>query len=153
MNTPNFLVRIKGKKISCLGSQFLEILETINIKKELFVWYGSDVEVNGDHPFKFGLQGSIPKKVGTTENMITLAENTDQFLSGVFFALPMDQEKILDREFFTEDDPFRDIGDAVLEIRAFDTSYFEVYSNDFEIIKKLANHFCSKIETHPYMET
>lgn len=46
-------------------------------------------------------------------------------------------------ELETEDKPFRSIAcDGVfLEIRAFDTSYFEIYSEDKEIIEKISRHF------------
>jgi hypothetical protein len=109
------------------------------------IWYGADIEISGKLPFKLGLDGWIPKKIGDISNLIKLSQNVDQFLSGVFFALPKDIGKLWNREFSTEDEPFRDIEDAILEIRAFDTTYFEIYSSNLEIIESLARYFSLEI--------
>lgn len=146
MNKPQFSVDIRGQeKFYCLGFQLLKILNVIGPFCKTFFWYGVDVEVNGEFPFKNNLQGWIPKKIGYIEDLELLAKNTDQFLSGVFFALPVDVGPIWEREFSTEDLPFRDMEEAVLEIRAFDTSYYEIYSNDIKIMKVLSENFSVEI--------
>ena len=146
MNKPKFLVRIKGKEFSCLGSQLGKILEIINEENENYIWYGADVEINGRRPFKLGLEGWTPKKIGNIKDLVKLCKAVDQFLSGLFFALPLDQGKTWVREFSTEDEAFRDMEEAIFEIRAFDTTYFEVYSNILGLMKKLSQYFSVAIE-------
>jgi hypothetical protein len=77
-------------------------------------------------------------KIGKAQELIQIASQIDQLFSGIFIAIP---ENIFDPdlngEFDTEDDPTEDLGDAVIEIRAFDTSYFEVYYSDYINIKNL----------------
>lgn len=141
MNRPQHVVQISHKSFNCLGEQLLQILNLVQPFVNLCTWYGVDVEINGDFPFKWDLQGWIPKRIGNIDNLMSLAKKTDQFLCGVFFAVPNDLGAIWNREFSTEDPPFRDMEEAILEIRAFDTSYFEVYSNDINVMKLLSNKF------------
>jgi hypothetical protein len=46
-------------------------------------------------------------------------------------------------ELGTEDEPFRFIScnGALIEVRMFDTSYIEIYSEDEIILKKISNNF------------
>jgi hypothetical protein len=133
----------------CLGTQLVTIIRSIQAFTQTSTWYGCDIEVNGEFPFKHCLQGWTAKKIGANECIIKLAQDTDQFLSGVFLALPQDHGEALNQEFGTEDEPFRDIEEAILEIRAFDTSYFEVYSNDKALMDVLANSFNTEIIHRP----
>lgn len=148
MNKPKFLIRVEGKKSACLGEQLLLILKIINNATRDFIWYACDVEISGEIPFKLGLEGWIPKRIGHTTDLVKIVHDVEQFLSGVFFALPSDFGEFWNQEFSTEDKPFRDLEEAFLEIRAFDTSYFEVYANDAMIIKELANYFSVEIESN-----
>lgn len=141
-----FLVRIKGGKTSCLAAQLVQILEVINASTKGLIWYGADVEVIGDIPFKLGLEEWSPKKIGDTKIFIKGLKQVDQFLSGVFFAFPTDVGDVLEGRFSTEDEPYRSSKGAILEIRAFDTSYYEVYSYGLDIIAKLADFFSVKYE-------
>jgi hypothetical protein len=144
MTKPNYLVRVQWKEeCSCLGEQLKEILEFIELyptMKEV-IWYASDLDSSPipECIRKFG--DFIPKKVGNTRDLITICQHVPQFLSGVFLAFSKDVGEQLDEGFETEADLFRDMGDAVLEIRAFDTSYFEIYSDDISIISGIANEF------------
>ncbi len=109
------------------------------------VWYGSDVDTLGDNLKIENLMNEFPRKIGTTEELLHLAENVHQFQSGVFILMPKDYGEQLDIEYYTEDEPFRDLGDAILEIRTFDTSFFLVYSNDLQVIDTLSKEFGCKI--------
>ena len=53
----------------------------------------------------------------------------------------------MDEGFETDDESFRDIGDAIFEIRAFDTTLFEIYATDYDLISKIAEKFQVKIST------
>src|SRR5688572_12682505 len=134
MNKSLFLARISNKKAACTGAQLLLILNIIRPYVQGCIWYGADIEINRNLCPMPGVEGAIPKKIGRNDDLIKLVANVDQFLSGVFFALPKDIGQVWNHEFYTEDEVFRDIKEAILEIRAFDTSYFEVYSSNLELI-------------------
>jgi hypothetical protein len=141
MTKPTYLVKIAGKDVDCLGEQLVAILETIQPYLNGVIWYASDVLATTKPPFILDYKKFTPKRVGATTDMITVSHQVDQFLSGVFFALPNDEGDQLNEEYGTEDEEFRDMRDAVLEIRAFDTSYFEIYANDFDLIHKISRGF------------
>jgi hypothetical protein len=46
----------------------------------------------------------------------------------------------------TEGKPFDDLGAAKIEIRAFDTTYFEIYTNNRELIDPIAIYFGVEIQ-------
>ena len=149
MSKPDYVVRIKGKDVDCLGEQLVQILETIEALIPEIIWYGADVETNGDRPWGLGLNGPIPKKIGTTKDLIKMSKGVDQFQRGVFLAFSEDQGRQLSEELDTEDREFRNMGKAIIEIRAFDTSYFEIYAHDFELIHKIARGFYGIVERNP----
>ncbi len=146
MNKPRFLIRISSKETACTGAELLLILNIIHPFIESYVWYAADVEIIGEKPFKLGLEEKTPRRIGTINNLHKLAQKTDQFLSGVFFALQYDVGEIWNREFSTEDESFRDLEEANLEIRAFDTTYFEIYSNDSKIMSELSKYFHAEVK-------
>ncbi len=139
-----FLIRIEGETISCLGIQFLDILKTLSDQLKDLYWYGADVEINGAIPFKLKLHGYAAKKIGTLNDLIELCCHIDQFNSGVFFAANDDMPQFCEIEISTEDEEFRAINGSILEIRAFDTSYFEIYTEDINIVNALKNRYQTK---------
>lgn len=146
MSEPIYLLDITFDNLTqCLGKQLVEILELIKSDTHNLTWYGTDVEINGSNAYRLELQGYIPKKIGSIDELISLSKSVDQFLSGIFIALPKDIGPRWNIELSTEDPRFRDIEDAIIEIRAFDTSCFEIYSSDLAIIKKLSNKFSTPI--------
>lgn len=141
MNKSTYLVCVKG---ICLGSQLVTILSAVQKWYDKCLWYGSDIELIPLNPdFKAFVELQI-HRVGTTQDLMRLASAVEQFLSGVFVAFP-DDLNAKDIELATEDERFREISNAVVEIRAFDTSYFEVYSKDRQLIFYLADLFSSKV--------
>lgn len=124
----------------CLGCQLVELLEFIEKLIPNALWYFFDVESNEqqkEYPKSFGINITDLKEIGI---------QTEQFLSGVFIAM-QENSKIENVDIRTEDDEYRTLNTdgVILEIRAFDTSYFEVYSDSYEIIKKIADHFNAKL--------
>ncbi|MES2273048.1 MAG: hypothetical protein V4487_02520 [Chlamydiota bacterium] len=59
-------------------------------------------------------------------------------------------QEFINSEISTEDEQFRalDFNGILIEIRAFDTSFFEIYSEDEGVIKKISNKFNSKYFCH-----
>ena len=86
-----------------------------------------------------------PKKIGNSDELITLAKGIDQFFSGVFLLMPGDLGDELGTEYLTEDDEFKELGNAIAEIRAFDTTDFYIYSNDVSLLSMLSKTFNTKI--------
>lgn len=91
------------------------------------------------------MYSSFLRKIGTDESFIKLSSQIDQFLSGVFFAIDNNCKNLKTEqlEVRTEDEQFRclPIEEVLIEIRAFDTSFFEIYTEDEKIIKELAKKF------------
>ena len=146
MTEANYLVRITGKDAACLTEQLVCILQTIEPFIKDVVWYIADLDADRTPPDILKYKECTPKRVGQTGDLILLSQKVHQFLSGVFLALPNDQGDLLNCEYGTEERAFRDMGDAVLEIRAFDTSYYEFYSNNFDLIHKISRNFYGIIE-------
>ena len=144
--TKIFLIRIFNQEFSCLGQQFANIIEILMKDIPAVVWYASDVDSIGDNSFISHYTSPYPQKIGSTEELLEFVKKVDQFLSGVFLAFPVDKGDVLSESFYTEDEPYRSIGEAILEIRPFDTSYFEVYSYRKELIKKLDIFFAENRE-------
>lgn len=68
-----------------------------------------------------------------------------------FFAIANEikNEKLEKIEICTEDEAFRilNLNEVYLEIRTFDTSFFEIFSEDEGIIKMLSDKFNCKYES------
>ncbi len=92
-------------------------------------------------------QAPNPKKVGNIFDLLSILSITDQFLSGVFIAVKEGAQISNTIELGTEDTKFRPIEmeGVVIEIRAFDTSYFEVYTEDLSLMQKISTHFQTKL--------
>mgnify|MGYP000673951968 CR=1 FL=1 len=121
-----YCLQIRGRPFSCLGSQVSTILSLLSIKGN---WYLMDISTNTS-----GEEG-VFLEFENTELLINYTNTVNQFLSGVFLLI---ERKIQIQEpMYTEDIPFRNDLEALLEIRTFDTSYIELYSDDHNLIEKL----------------
>jgi hypothetical protein len=124
--------QINGEITSCTSSQFILLVNSLSKQLENCCWYVADISAtNGLLPSTLteGVVHFI--KVGNTQELVQLIIQIDQLASGIFLAIPNNvSEPELSRDSDTEGDPTEDLGDAVLEIRALDTSYFEVYYSE-----------------------
>lgn len=157
MYAPKYLIRLSPDKFKltyagCLCEQLRELLESAHQLLPPHHWYGADIDVDYYEKDFIKHRDFLIRKIG---NSLALTEGIlpeRQFLSGVFMAISegVSDDKIEAIEVGTEDDMFRslDLDDVLLEIRAFDTSYFEVYSEEKELINALSNRFkgCEIIE-------
>lgn len=131
MTKPYKVVRFSrgvfGADVACLGMQVSWILERAFQTAELR-WSYFDVESNDDTwEARLGKSGELP----STAELIRACAATGQFLSGVFLGYPRELTGARGRACpHTEDDPMSDLGDAVVEIRCFDTSYIDVAVSD-----------------------
>ncbi|MCB1074572.1 MAG: hypothetical protein KDK59_03465 [Simkania sp.] len=154
MFEPKYLIRLDKKafvqdQVVCLGAQLKSIIKNLSELIEPHVWFGADVDAISPMPKKLGVDSFQLRKIGDNHFLLNLCENIDQFLSGVFIAVKeKDQNfKYSELRVGTEDEQFRSLNlDGVLiEIRAFDTSYFEIYSDNLILMKKLSKIYKIKI--------
>jgi hypothetical protein len=150
MFKPKFQILLKKEnfypdEVVCLGSQLITIVDFIKIIQIPHIWYSADVDAFGKLPSELGIDSFFMRKIGDDSSLIQICSEINQFLSGVFFAIDAKyaNQKIDFVEVGTEDEKFRpmDIDGVLIEIRAFDTSFFELYSDNEIIIKKIAEKF------------
>jgi hypothetical protein len=153
---PNYLIRLKKQHFDdksqavCLGPQLLQILNCIEQSLSLCFWYGADMDSTffTEDTDMLNFTDYLLKKIGDIAQLKKLVSQIDQFLSGVFIAISKDV-LIVDNtiDLATLDPEFRslDIEGVMIEIRAFDTSYLEIYSNHYELMKRIANQFHADI--------
>ena len=155
MFNAKYLITLKrfvfpNSEFPCLGQQLLDILEFIKDLLPSHVWYGADIETNGESPWGLRMNSFELKRIGNFSAMEKIAQETDQFRSGVFLAIRADitikadvvEVGALDPQF----EP-RDLEGVLIEIRAFDSAYFEVYSDNYDLMKKISNNYKVEINT------
>ena len=135
--------QINGEFVSCTGIQLIRILGAIRDFLNDSDWYISDISTNNSVSGLFSIENSnLPLKVGNIDKLIQLTTQVDQFLSGIFLCVPSSiQNPTWSRNFDTEDEPTEDLEDALIEIRAFDTTCFEIYTSNSTWIQSLLNSF------------
>lgn len=145
-NKPKFMLRISKTDNSqtyfCRGIQLAQILECILDEISNCIWYISDVDYfNREKKNLFDTSKSLYKM--TSSELIDKVKQVDQFLSGVFIAISIDTkiDWINQINPVTETDEVMQINKSELEIRAFDTSYFEIYGVNKNIETKLKSCF------------
>ena len=141
---------LSNSEFSCLGWQLKDILDVVKDLLPPHVWYGADIETNGEFPWGLGMNSFELKKIGDFSAIRKIAQETDQFQSGVFIAVKKEvniEEGSINVD--TMDPPFesRDVDGVLIEIRAFDTSFFQVYSNDYNLMKKISDKYGVEIDT------
>lgn len=142
-----FELEIRFSPATGLGYQLKTILIELQKLIQNGVWYASDVDTTCDNLKIIHLNGPFLKKIGTYENMVALAESIQQFLCGVFILTAIDCGDEIKIECYTEDEPYRTVDNALLEIRTFDTTYFLLYSNELNTLNSLCKIFDGKINS------
>lgn len=129
----------------CLGSQLISIVNLLKKVLPIHIWYGANVNATGEGANELDINGLQLNLIGTDRQLLQYCSKISQFMCGVFLCVDRNDlpPNFQDIELETEDEPFRPIScDGILvEIRAFDTSYFEIYSEDERIIKELSEKF------------
>ena len=124
--------------VCCTGEQLTRILVAVAPVVGDLTWYCADIETDdgaGGWPAERSPHLVV---VGSCAQAIRKIERTSQFLSGVFVGAPASTD-LSNTEWWTDDDPFRTLQGASVEIRAFDTSYFEVYTLNGALLETVAN--------------
>lgn len=155
MFTPKCRVLITSKcfpedKVICLGRQLISIVNSIKDFLPEHVWYGADIKAVGNGIMKYNINTVQLNVIGTDSLLIEYCSEIEQFIWGEFVCVDsrISSQNIQGVKLKTEDEPFRSIRceGVLLEVRAFDSTYFEIYSEDIELIKKIANKYTSQVE-------
>lgn len=129
----------------CLGDQIAELVEQVDRLLPNLMWYMADLEYNGGHSIDRFSRDPIPTAIGNADALIEFSQKVNQFLSGVFAGVPKhtDTPRFRDGGLWSEDygEDAADLGDSVIEIRAFDTSWITVASHSEGIIESLRDYF------------
>ena len=126
-----------GTEAACLGSHVAAVVGAIGGPLPELCWYAADVECTG---IQFVSRRSpVPVRVGDTDSMRRAAHGVQQFTSGVFVGVPPGHlyPRFRQGGLWTDDDELADLGDALVEVRAFDTTYISVASAHEQILCSL----------------
>lgn len=131
-----------GAEVACLGAQLEDVLRTLYPEGTTLRWYYSDVEAN-----KRSSLSEAPgvHQAGDLDQLLTAVRTVDQFQRGVFFGSDVSAPRFREDP-NTEDAEFANVGDAEVEIRAFDTTSFEIYSSDASLLGRLSERYGVKVE-------
>ena len=136
--------------VICLGTQLISIVNSIKGLLPEHIWYGADVDAFGKGVRNYNLESFQLTMIGTDRQFIEYCSGVEQFIWGVFLGIRcvVDPQTIQGIELGTEDEPFRpiDCDGILLEIRTFDTTYFEISSEDLDLIKKISELYDVEIE-------
>ncbi len=125
---PRFIVRIgarafQGTRVACLGNDVASVLKAAGEVRHDLVWYAADVAALG--PSMVSECRPQPELIGQTSSVVQACLRVSQFTSGVFAGVPagIPEPRFRAGGLWTEDSEDADIGDALVEVRAFDTTY------------------------------
>lgn len=138
---------IDGSRSSCLGRHVTSILNVLEPLLEDITWYCADVRTNRPDASAWPAATAEVVSIGSTSDFLERVSRVDQFESGVFLALlRVGSSPNIRHDPATEDPPFSELGDAVVEMRAFDTSYIELYARGIALLEPLASRFDVDVE-------
>jgi hypothetical protein len=122
---------------SCLGDQLVRLLHAVRAARPDIKWYVADVQTVGPSPV--ARRQPEPVLIGATESLIQVAQRVEQFESGVFAGVSSTIEQPAFRcgGLWTDDEAYADLGDAIIEIRAFDMSYWSIATSDADLTNRI----------------
>ena len=113
----------------CQGPHLAAVVNIIETFAGPLEWYAADVDAPGsDFP---DIPGGRPRHIGSGKQVALTMKGVDQFRWGVFLGVSGSSPPTF-REggVWAEDEEGADLGDAEVELRAFDTTYIEVAVRD-----------------------
>lgn len=139
---PTFILRLSGEhfqnELSCLGEQLVKILTCIQHEASNLTWFAFDVFGSGNQPSEVLFPNPF-SEISSTDELIKKAKEIVQFHSGVFIGIKKGKDIEWDFNALPETEESEGLQhpEAELEIRPFDTSYFEIYGMDINIENKI----------------
>ena len=137
----HFYPKAFGSAVVGLPWQLAELVATIENVHPGLRWYVADAQTIG--PFPLSHREPRATLAGDSDALIRAIARVEQFESGVFAGVPgeLDHPAFRSGGLWTEDEEKADLGDAIVEIRAFDTSCWSVGTNDAEILSSVVRRF------------
>ncbi len=137
---------IDNSPISCSGTQLKNILSKVSHIITTENWFACDITTlsNDDEWKKFNSYD--PQFFGSTTELIIAVGCIEQFLSGVFLVKASGDTSGFSDSYSTEDEPYRENEMALIEIRAFDTDLFEIYSSNQIMLETIGTEFNKDID-------
>ena len=150
-----YLTRLNSESFrsetACLGEQLIKLLKLIEPDLCPHIWYGGNIDVSFfKTDFLKNYKGFFLKKIGNMDLLKQVVQDVPQFIWGVFLAVKEELQFEDDQiEIGADDEEFRplNIEGVIIEIRTFDTSNFEIYSDDYQLIRKIADKYSTPILT------
>jgi hypothetical protein len=155
MFNPKYRILLMSKcfpldHVICLGTQLISIVRSVKDFLPQHVWYGADIDAVGKGASKYKRNSIQLNLIGADFQFVEYCSEIEQFIWGEFLCIDSNflSQSIQNVELETEDEPFRSIDckGVLIEIRTFDTTYFEIYSQDIEIMKKISEIYNVEIE-------
>lgn len=150
-------IQIKGRDIdgdlsSCLGPQLTKLMGSVKAKLGNVVWFVADIDTVTGVPNWYSGKFSFVE-IGHTETMMALSRTVLQYLSGVFIALrPENVQWIYGLEADTEDTAPFFLEQSVLEIRAFDQTFFLIHTHDRALAEYMLQQFNGEVSSRGPLE-
>ncbi|WP_042229513.1 hypothetical protein [Paenibacillus popilliae] len=141
---PRYIIRLSGEQfesdLSCLGEQLARLLNCIEQETKQLSWYAFDV-FGSTHQ---SLDILFPRpycKIGNTVDLVNKVKRVVQFHSGVFIGAHRETKIDWDVDNLPETEEGEGLQhpSAVIEIRSFDCSYFEIYGIDNRMERKITS--------------
>jgi hypothetical protein len=130
----------------CMGWQLVEILKNFkDLKYRKWVVFDVYGTTHDDLLKLFKVDKTRKIDFDSTERLISSVEKVIQFEQGVF-CLVSDSKKLEFKDGFpeTEAPEGMQIKDSLVEIRTFDYTLFEIYSNNKKYLGKIKNYFSNQ---------
>src|SRR5262245_57234598 len=115
-----------GAEAACLGTQLAVLLAVVGEWNRGLLWFAA-ADVRAAGPISGSCRGPAPVSVGDTATLTAIVQHVRQFESGVLAGVPRSAvPRFRSGGLWTEDSDSAELGSAVVEFRAFDTSYWLV---------------------------
>ena len=133
---------IDGDRIVCTGSQIASVLSLLSEEAALAGcdWYAGAIDNFG--PGIAPYQEHEPFRVPDFGQFVETIRSAPQLLDGIFVAMRVGEKPVLLHPIFTADGPMENaVGNCIIELHAFDTSWVELYSADTGLMRRMADRF------------
>ncbi|MBN6888314.1 hypothetical protein ACUXCC_002325 [Cytobacillus horneckiae] len=131
-------------ELSCLGWQLAKLLEGLKTVSEDYKWYVFDLYGTSEGGFNqyFLTNSNGLCEFFSIDTLIKSSKKIIQYETGVFVMFPKQAQLVMSFDEYprTEEEEGMQIPKSIIEIRAFDFSYFEVYCNDEKFIKLILDY-------------
>jgi hypothetical protein len=139
--TIHLYARDFGDAFACTGNQVAAVIACIGTAVPGLKWFGADVQGVGEQLLPECRPE--PALLGDVDEVVEKLRRVEQFESGVFVGVCGMPHRPNFREggLWTDDDDDADLGDALVEVRAFDTTYVVVSSSDRALSELVRDYF------------